>query len=247
VLFPVPLPTLQQFQMCDAQSSRTHACNKNSHGQTLSSSSSISRFNAWFFDVVDRYSNHVGQVHKRNAFEGLRTGTIVELGAGTGANLRYIPEGSRLIAVEPNAAMHARLQRNAAAQKVDLELLASPGEDVPLADDSVDEVIATLVLCTVADPDRVLSEIRRILRPGGTFRFVEHIAAHPASPRRWLQWLIARPWAWLFEGCDTQRDTTRAIANAGFSTMIVESKRFRHSVFFPVNSAIWGFATNGDS
>jgi len=205
-------------------------------------SSRISRFNAWFFDVVDCYSNHVAHVHKQNAFKGLRAGTVVEIGAGIGANFRYIPEGSRLIAVEPNAAMHTRLQRNAAARKVDLELLASPGEDIPLADDSVDDVIATLVLCTVTDPEKVLTEIRRILRPGGTFRFVEHIAARPTSPRRWIQWLVARPWAWLFEGCDTQRDTVSAVADAGFSTVTVESKRFRHSVFFPVNLAIWGVA-----
>jgi len=233
--------------MCDAQTNGAHSCDKVTHGQALSSSSRISRFNAWFFDVVDRYVNHVAQVHKRNAFNGLKAGTIVELGAGTGANFRYIPEGSRLIAIEPNAAMHTRLQRNAKARKVDIELLASPGENIPLADDSVDEVIATLVLCTVTDPEKVLTEIRRILRPGGTFRFVEHIAAHPASPRRWIQWLVARPWAWLFEGCDTQRDTAGAVANAGFSRVIVESKRFRHSVFFPVNSAVWGLATNGDS
>ncbi len=233
--------------MCDAKTNGTHPCKMETHGQALSSSSRISRFNAWFFDVVDGYSNHIAQVHKRSAFKGLKAGTIVELGAGTGANFRYVPEGSRLIAVEPNAAMHTRLRRNAAAQKVDLELLASPGENIPLADDSVDEVIATLVLCTVTDPEKVLSEIRRILRRGGTFRFVEHVAAHPASPRRWIQRLLARPWAWLFEGCDTQRDTAEAIANAGFSTVTVESRRFRHSVFFPVNSAIWGLARNGDS
>ncbi len=205
--------------------------------------SRIGRFNAWFFDSADRYLNYVSVVHKQNAFGNLRAGTIVELGAGTGANFRYIPEGSRLIAVEPNVAMHARLQRNAAVWSIDLELLASPGETIPLADNSVDEVIETLVLCTVTDPGKVLAEVRRILRPGGTFRFVEHVAAHPISPRRWIQWLVSKPWACLFEGCDTQRDTAKAIAAAGFSTVTIESKRFRHSVFLPVNSAVWGMAT----
>ena len=211
------------------------------------SNSRVSRFNAWFFDSIDRYANHVSHIHKRNAFDGLRPGTIVELGAGTGANFRYIPAGSRLIAVEPSTAMHPRLRDNAAEQNIDLELLAVPGENIPLADDSVDEVIATLVLCTVTDPSQVLAEIKRILRPGGTFRFVEHVAAHPASPRRWLQWMLARPWAWLFEGCDTQRNTARTIAEVGFSDVTLEFRRFRHSLFLPVNSAIWGIATNGDS
>lgn len=218
--------------------------NKETQGDLSSFISRTSRFNAWFFDFVDSYANHVAHVHKRNAFSGLRDGTVVELGAGTGANFRYLPPGTRLIAVEPSSAMHARLQRNATEQKIDLQLLASPAEDLPLADDSVDEVIATLVLCTVTDPDPVLSEIRRVLRPGGTFRFVEHVAAHPASPRRWIQRLLARPWACLFEGCDTQRDTAKAITDAGFSKVILKCKRFRHSLFVPVNLAIWGVATN---
>lgn len=221
--------------------------NKELHGRLSSFISRISRFNAWFFDFIDNYSNHVAHIHKRNAFAGLRSGTIVELGAGTGANFRYLPAGSRLIGVEPSIAMHARLQHNAMERNINLELLASSGEHIPLADESVDEVIATLVLCTVADPDQVLAEVRRILRPGGTFRFVEHVAAHPASPRRWMQQLLARPWAWLFEGCDTQRDTAKTIASAGFSKVTLERKRFRHSLFFPVNSAIWGVATNGAS
>lgn len=209
---------------------------------TIGNGSIISRFNAWFFDFIDSYANHMARDHKSAAFAGLKTGTIVELGAGTGANFQYLPKGSRLIAVEPNLAMHPRLQRNAAAQHVTLELLSASGENIPLADDSVDEVIATLVLCTVSDPGKVLTEIQRILRPGGTFRFVEHVAAHPASPRRWVQWLLARPWSCVFDGCDTQRDTARAIKNAGFCDVSIEAKRFRHSVFFPVNSAIWGRA-----
>jgi len=211
------------------------------------SKSNVSRFNAWFFDSIDHYSNHVAYIHKRNAFKGLRSGTIVELGAGTGANFQFVPAGSRLIAVEPSIAMHGRLQLNAAKHQIDLELLAAPAENIPLPDDSVDEVIASLVLCTVSDPEKVLMEIRRILRPGGTFRFVEHVAAHPASPRRWLQSILARPWAWLFEGCDTRRNTARTIFSAGFADLTLQFRRFRHSLFLPVNSAIWGVATNGSA
>lgn len=207
--------------------------------------SKISRFNAWFFDCIDQYANHVAHIHKRNAFKDMRSGSVVELGAGTGANFRYLPADCHLIAVEPSIAMHARLRRNAREEGINLELLASGGESVALPDESVDEVIATLVLCTVADPDKVLSEIIRILRPGGTFRFVEHVAAQPRSLRRRVQQFVARPWAWLFEGCHTHRDTASTIANAGFADLILEHRRFRRSLFFPVNSAIWGVATKG--
>ena len=188
--------------------------------------------------------NFITRHLKRNAFDGIRAGTIVELGAGTGANFAYVPSGSTVIAVEPNLAMHERLRRSAERADVDVELLVAPAESIPLPDDSVDEVIATLVLCTVSDPDLVLAEVRRILRPGGTLRFVEHVAAHPASPRRWVQGLVARPWAFVFEGCDSRRDTPAAIERAGFSDVVLRRRRLRWSVFFPANSAVWGVATN---
>jgi SAM-dependent methyltransferase len=99
------------------------------------------------------------------------------------------------------------------------------------------------VLCTVDDPARTVAEVLRVLRPGGRFRFVEHVAARPASPRRWVQWTLARPWAWIYEGCQLSRDTGRLIETAGFSRTDVERHRFRRSLFFPVNSAISGIAT----
>lgn len=201
-----------------------------------------SRFNAWFFDFIDVYGNYIAQWHKQQAFDGLK-GAIVEIGAGTGANFKHIPEGSHLIAVEPNEAMHDRLLCNAAVQNIELTLLPASAERIPLPDESVDHVIASLVLCTVEDPQQVLKEVRRILRPGGTFRFVEHVAAHPGSLRRWVQKLIARPWAWLFEGCHTHRDTARELANAGFDDLHVQHRRLRRSIFYPVNTAIWGIAT----
>ncbi len=200
-------------------------------------------FNAWFFDRFDRYINLVTRVHKRSAFEGLGPGRILEIGAGTGANFDYLPGVDSLVLVEPNRAMHARLRRRAERAGIAVEILEAPAERLPLPDASVDTVIGTLVLCTVVDPASVLAEIRRILRPGGTFRFVEHVAAHAASPRRWIQELVARPWRWVFEGCDARRDTPTMLRAAGFDHIRIEHRRMRHSIFVPVNSAIWGIAT----
>ena len=114
---------------------------------------------------------------------------------------------------------------------------------LPLEDNSVDTVISTLVLCTVDDPTPSSKRSNACLRPGGTFRFVEHVAAHPASPRRWLQRALVRPWAWLFEGCRLDRHTADAIDAAGFADVKLHRGRFRHSVFVPVNRAISGVAT----
>jgi len=199
-------------------------------------------FNAWFFDTIDVYVNLITGPVKRAAFDDIEPGRILEIGAGTGANFDYLPAGSQLFALEPNEAMHQRLHRRASEQGVALELLAAPGESIPLDDGSVDTVICSLVLCTVNDPAAVLAEIRRVLRPGGTFRFVEHIAAGPVSPRRWLQRVINRPWAWIFEGCQLCRHTDRAIEAAGFTSLDLHRRRLRLSIFVPVNRAIHGIA-----
>lgn len=202
----------------------------------------VSRFNAWFFHAFDRYINHIARRHKRAAFADLGDGVVVEIGAGVGANLAYLRSRSRLIAVEPSVRMHERLQARAADAGVELELVPHGAEDLPLPDASVDEVVCSLVLCTVTDPVRVLGEIHRVLRPGGRFRFVEHVAAPAWSPRRWLQRTLRRPWAHLFEGCTLDRDTAATVRAAGFRDVRIERERFHGSAFVPVNSAIWGVA-----
>lgn len=221
----------------------THPSGQDSASPGAFDHGAVSRFNAWFFHAFDRYINHIARRHKQAAFAGIDADVVVELGAGVGANLDYLPAGTRLVAVEPSLAMHDRLRERAAAAGVELDILAHGAEVLPLPDSSVNEVVCSLVLCTVADPDRVLAEVHRVLAPGGRFRFVEHVAAPRWSPRRWLQRLIRRPWAWLFEGCTLDRDTAARVQAAGFRDVQIQRTRFRWSVFFPVNTTIWGTAT----
>lgn len=202
------------------------------------------RFNAWFFTAFDRYIAHIARRHKQHAFGDIEPGAIVEIGAGVGANFDYMPPGSQLIAVEPNLAMHGDLLRRARERGADIELVADDAHDLSIADGSIDDVVCSLVLCTVADPGAVLAEVRRVLRPGGRFRFVEHVAAPAWSPRRWLQHVVRRPWSWVYEGCDTCRNTASTIEAAGFSQVHLSRRRLRHSFFFPVNSALHGVAVN---
>jgi SAM-dependent methyltransferase len=202
-----------------------------------------SRFNTWFFRAFDRYINHIAARHKAEAFAGIGAGRIVEIGAGVGANFDHLPEGATIVAVEPNLAMHDSLCRRAEEHGIDLELIGAAAERLPLDDASVDEVICSLVLCTVSDPAATVSEIARILRPGGHFRFVEHVAAGPWSPRRWLQHGIRRPWSWLFEGCDLCRDTGALVERSGFAAVQLRRGRLRRSIFVPVNAVISGVAT----
>lgn len=198
------------------------------------------RLNAWFFRLFDGYIDRLLGDRKRSLFAE-HPGEIVEIGPGVGANFRYFSPGSRVIAVEPNPQMHGALRAAAAKHGVSVDLVQRSALDTGLPDNSVDWVVSTLVLCTVADPAATLSEIRRILRPGGRFVFVEHVAAAPGSWLRGIQELVRRPWQWFFEGCHTHRDTLADIHRAGFSKVRVDRWTLV-SPFIPVNSQISGVA-----
>jgi SAM-dependent methyltransferase len=198
------------------------------------------RFNSAFFSVMGGYINWHMRKHKAKAFAELPP-TVVELGSGVGANLRYLPAGARLIAIEPNPYMHARLRRAARRRGVELEIRSVVGERIDLPDASTETVISSLVLCTVSDPAAVLAEIRRILVPGGRFSFAEHVVAMPRTPTRWSQRIVRRPWAWVFEGCSCERDLSGLIASAGFTSVDISPYRI-HSPFVPFNTQIAGTA-----
>jgi SAM-dependent methyltransferase len=198
--------------------------------------------NAAILRGADRYGHHVFGLRKEALFADLPS-TVVEIGPGTGANLRYYRPGTHLIGIEPNRSMHAPLQRAARSHGIELDLRAESAERIGLDDASVDAVISTLVLCSVPDPVAVVAELKRILRPGGRFVFLEHVRAG-ADHRllRAVQHTVARPWRWLFEGCDVVRDTERTLAGAGFATLEVERYRVG-SLFVPINAQIAGTAT----
>ncbi len=198
------------------------------------------RFNAAFFLVMDGYINWHVRKQKERVYADLPS-SVVELGSGVGANLRYLRPGTRLVAVEPNPHMHGALRRNAEHRSIDLEIKRVVGEAIDLPDQSADAVISSLVLCSVSDPSRVVSEVRRILRPGGRFCYVEHVVARQGTPTRAVQRLLRRPWAWAFEGCSCERDLEQIIRSAGFSELAHHPYRI-HSPFLPFNPHISGVA-----
>jgi SAM-dependent methyltransferase len=198
------------------------------------------RFNATFFRMMDPYLERTLRRHKRRVFAGLPR-TVVEIGSGVGANLRYLAPGGTLVAIEPNRYMHARLRASADRAGVRLDLRERLAEQTGLADYSVDAVISSLVLCSVQDPAAVLAEIRRILRPGGTFRFLEHVVAGNGTPTRAAQRILRRPWAWTFEGCSCERDLEQSVRAAGFESVTVDRYRV-HTPFLPFNTHIAGIA-----
>lgn len=173
--------------------------------------------NASLLAALDPYMLAKYAQRKRALFQAAPGAVIVELGPGAGANLRYFPRGSHVIAVEPNLAMHRRLQRAARRHGIGLDVHATRAESIDLPDATADVVVGSLVLCTVPDPSRVAREAHRILKPGGRFVCLEHVRAPPATLEYRVQRLLQRPWRWLFEGCDLCRDTASVLRHARFS------------------------------
>ncbi len=198
------------------------------------------RFNAGFFTMFDGYINWLVQARKRAVFRDLPA-HVVEVGPGVGANFRYLSSGTRVIAVEPNPLMHRKLTKRASNQGIELEIRDVVGEAIDLPDQSVDAVISSLLLCTVTDPAQVVNEIRRILRPGGRYAFLEHVAAPDGTPLRRVQRAVRRPWSWTFEGCSCERDLAAVIRSAGFASVDIDHYRMR-SPFVPANTQIAGTA-----
>jgi ubiquinone/menaquinone biosynthesis C-methylase UbiE len=161
--------------------------------------------------------------HRRRLLAGL-TGRILEIGAGNGLNFLHYPATvTQVLAVEPEPYLR-RLALAAARQApVPIRVVAGTAEALPAPDASFDAVVASLVLCTVADPDRALAEVRRVLGPGAMLRFYEHVRASDPRLARW-QDRLERPWGWLVGGCHPNRDTVAAIGAAGLQ--VVQLDRF---------------------
>jgi ubiquinone/menaquinone biosynthesis C-methylase UbiE len=161
--------------------------------------------------------------HRRRLLAGL-TGRVLEVGAGNGLNFPYYPATvTEMLAVEPEP--HLRRLALAAARQapVPIRVVDGTAEALPVPDGAVDAVVASLVLCTVTDLDQALVEVRRVLRPGGSLRFYEHVRATDPRLARW-QDRLERPWGWLVGGCHPNRDTVAAITAAGLR--LVQLDRF---------------------
>ena len=177
------------------------------------------RLMAWAYDPVIAATERRCLAAWRRELLGDLAGEVLEIGAGTGANLPHYPATlARLHLSEPEPAMRERLGRKLAAGAAPGvgAVLEQAAERLPLADESVDHVVSTLVLCSVEDLRASLAEIRRVIRPGGSLRFMEHVVAHD-NPRlaRWQQ-RIEPAWSWCAGNCHLTRDTAAAIRAAGF-------------------------------
>jgi ubiquinone/menaquinone biosynthesis C-methylase UbiE len=195
----------------------------------------------WFAALYDRIcastERRLGPA-LRPRLQGDLRGHVLEIGAGTGASFAYYPPEAHVVATEPDPHMMRRAERRLARLgRASIELRAASADALPFDDASFDHALSSLVLCTVPDQSRALAELRRVLKPNGTFRFLEHVRNDESTFWGGVQDLITPVWRWLGAGCHPNRRTGRAIEEAGFRIEWQETARIA-----PGTSAIYGRA-----
>ena len=169
--------------------------------------------------ILPRFTNKVMDRQDlapiRSRVCGGLTGEVLEIGFGSGLNVPFYPPAvTRVRAVDPATAGRKLAAERVAASPVPVEYVGLTGQDLPLGTASVDHVLSTWTLCTIPDVSRAVSEIGRVLRPGGTFRFVEHGRAPDEKVARWQDRLTPLQ-SLLFGGCHLNRPIGRIVEDGG--------------------------------
>jgi ubiquinone/menaquinone biosynthesis C-methylase UbiE len=167
-------------------------------------------------------------------------GEVLEIGFGSGRNVPHYPAAiERVRAVDPAAVGRSLAAKRVAASPIPVEFVGLDGQQLPIEDNSVDHVLTTWTLCTIPDADRALSEIRRVLRPRGTLRFVEHGRAPDAKLARRQDRLtpIQRR---IFGGCHLNRPIDELIARAGLDIASMQN-------YFAAGPKAFGYMYEGSA
>jgi ubiquinone/menaquinone biosynthesis C-methylase UbiE len=193
------------------------------------------------YDRMSRGSEEAGLRALRKGLLSDAGGRVLEIGAGTGANLPHYGGGiGSLVVTEPERPMLRRLQRAAHEHTPFAQVLRASAEDLPFEDDSFDTVVSTLVLCGVDDQPRAVREARRVLRPGGRLLFLEHVRSDDPGLARFqdrMNWLNR-----LVVGCDCNRPTLTTIEAGQFEVTLLEQTTMPKAPKF-VRPLIVGTAT----
>lgn len=196
--------------------------------------------NGRLYDLLGRFEERSEIGRRRRSLVARLGGDVLEIGAGTGFSLPHYLKADRVVAVEPDPSMAARIHRRVAGAPAPVEVVDAQAESLPFPDGSFDAAVSIFVLCSVVDQTAALAELRRVLRPGGTLNLLEHVRGH-GTVARWQDRLnpVQRK---LFGNCHLNRDTRAAVAAAGFDVAEVEETRIPGS--FPlVRDGIYGRAT----
>lgn len=197
----------------------------------------------WLYDAVCALCEATGLARWRSWVVGDARGRVLDLGCGTGRNLPLLPAGTRTVGLEPSWAALQRARRRAPR----VPLVVGSAEALPFRDAAFDTVVSGLVFCSVKDPHRGLLEVRRVLRPDGQLRMLEHVRSTRAWKAR-LQDLLQPAWTRITGGCHPNRDTEGAVEAGGFQ-IEEEGRRakgdMRRFVARPASGDLPGRGTSG--
>jgi ubiquinone/menaquinone biosynthesis C-methylase UbiE len=179
--------------------------------------------------------------HRGRTLAGL-TGRVIEVGAGNGMNFTHYPTAvTEVVAVEPEDTLRGLAERAASAAPVPVTVVAEHGDALPFEDATFDGAVASLVLCSVPEPDHFLAELARVLKPGGQLRFFEHVRS--ANPLIGVVEDAVTPlWSAIGGGCHLNRNTRAAIEAAGFQIDQCDRFTYRPLKFIPPHAHILGRA-----
>ncbi|KAK6173128.1 hypothetical protein SNE40_016645 [Patella caerulea] len=168
---------------------------------------------------------------------------ILEIGAGSGLNFKFYPEGSEITSLDPNQhhKKYIETNRDKLNPKVHLkQFVCGFAEDMSCFDnESFDVVVETFVLCSVRNTEKVLQEVKRVLKPGGKFFFMDHVAAEHSSSLRWFQNRLNPLWKAAADDCHINREIASTINKIGFSS--VEVNQFNLNTFIVlIKPSIYG-------
>jgi ubiquinone/menaquinone biosynthesis C-methylase UbiE len=157
------------------------------------------------------------------------SGEVLEVGAGTGANIQlYSANVTRLVLTEPDKHMRKILNGHAGNCRLNnISVTSGTAEQIEADDETFDYVVASLVCCSVMNLKACLREIRRVLRPGGSLVFLEHVAATEGTSRRQWQNRITPVWKTFMGNCHLNRETEQAIVAEGFDIIQIERESMR--------------------
>lgn len=156
------------------------------------------------------------------------SGSVLEVGAGTGATLALYPKAvTRIVMCEPDPHMRRKLE---AKRPANVEVSEAAIENLPFERESFDAVVSSLVLCSVRDPQAALAQLRRVLKPGGRLVFLEHVAAEGKPNRLKWQRRIEPVWKHLMGNCHLTRRTEAAIEAAGFRIERIQRESMRKAL-----------------
>ena len=182
---------------------------------------------ALLYGPVLWWGERAGNAERRRRLVAGAHGRVLEIGAGTGLNLPFYPEGlDRLVLTEPEQHMVGRLESRLERLGRSAEVVRAPADALPFDDGSFDVVVCALVLCTVDDPAAALSEVARVLRPGGSFLFLEHTRSEEPRLARWQERLHG-PWKSFADGCNCNRRTLDLLDEAGYEVTVTERAVWR--------------------